>query len=98
MCIQVVFSEGFILVKFSQIFSVTTKALCHESSLSARCQVPANTEALEILIETLKLYKYWQNWVFPPFTLKRRNYFCLCLPEKKKLPEGKTHCGALQSK
>lgn len=48
-----------------------------------------NTEALEILIETLKLYKYWQNWVFPPFTLKRLNYFCLCFPEKKKFACGK---------
>lgn len=43
-----------------------------------------NTEALESLIETLQLCKYWQNWVFPTFTLKRLKYFCLYLPGKKK--------------
>lgn len=39
--IQVVFSGGFILVRFVWIFTVTEKALFRESNLSAKCQVPA---------------------------------------------------------
>lgn len=38
MCMQAVFLEGFILVKFARIFSVKTTALPGEQPL---CQVPA---------------------------------------------------------
>lgn len=55
-----------------------------------------NTEALEILIETLKLYKYWQN--FPHLHSEMTELFLLMPSRKKILPEAKTHCGALQSK